>query len=47
MKKKATFKKFANIGYLSVHEWPIYWYQPQKRHICRSLVINHCYEGRM
>jgi len=42
MKQKTRFKNFGNIGYqyrLSVHEWPIYQYRPQKSHIGRSLVL--------
>jgi len=31
MKYKTRFTNFGNISYrLSVHEWPIYWYWPQK-----------------
>jgi len=40
MKQKTRFKNFGNIDYrLSVHEWPMYRYRPQKSHISRFLVF--------
>jgi len=40
MKQKPRFLNFGNICYwyrLSVHEWPIYQYQPQESHISQPL----------
>jgi len=37
MKQKTRFKNFGNIGYwLSIHEWSIHRYRPQKSHIGRT-----------
>ena len=40
-KQKTRFRNFENIAYwyrLSVHEWPIYQYQPPKSYIGQSLM---------
>jgi len=41
MKQKTRLKNSGNISYrLTVHEWPVYWYWPQKSLIGRSLHFN-------
>jgi len=37
MKQKTRYKNWKCRYRLSVHEWPLYWYWPQKSHIDRSL----------